>query len=145
MKDIRDAGDAINAMGGYWYLSSPYTKTANHLLAYMHAAWGAAELMKMGARVFSPIVHGHAVASLGGLDHLDADFWMDQYAPMMSKAHGIIVLKLPGWNKSKGVRAEIAYFRTHNRPVYGMKPRLSMVEQPAPLGYPRAAKQEILS
>lgn len=114
--------DQLRAMGGFWFLSSPYTLAPDHEEACKQACAATGALIKKGARVFSPIAHSHTVALHGGVDPLDVKLWLDQNAPLLRAAHGLIVLKLPGWRNSKGVEAEIKYMRDLNKPIMSMEP-----------------------
>ena len=66
----------------------------------------AADLMRQGLHIFSPISHTHPIAVAGELP-TDFAFW-EQYDRAMLQACGkVMVLKLQGWLSSKGVIAEI--------------------------------------
>ena len=82
--------DQLRAMGGFWYLASPYTNYPDgHEVACKLVCKAAEALMKRGARIFCPIAHCHTVASLTDLDPSDQEFWLDQDAPMLRAAHGL--------------------------------------------------------
>lgn len=99
-----------------WYLASPYTKFARGQdAAFSEAAKATAKLMAAGLVVYSPIAHSHPVATHGNLDALDGAFWLRQNMPMMERMDGIIVLKLPGWRESEGVKFEIDFFRREGK------------------------------
>lgn len=99
-----------------WYLASPYTKCPlGQEAAFSEAAKAAAKLMAAGLVVYSPIAHSHPVATHGNLDALDGAFWLHQNKPMMERMGGIIVLKLPGWRESEGVKFEIDFFRRERK------------------------------
>ena len=93
------------------YLASPYT--SNHQPTcherYHHACKAAAALMKLGHTVFSPIAHSHGIARfIRGHSH---GFWMSQDLPFLDFADKVVVLTLPGWEKSKGIKRELEYAR----------------------------------
>lgn len=107
----------------YWYLASPYT---GHDMG-PHAAWSeacreAARLLSAGFVVFSPIAHSHPIAEQGGLPHADHNLWLSIDETYLRAAKGIIVLMLPGWETSFGVRWEVRWCRQRNRPVHWMEP-----------------------
>lgn len=95
------------------YLASPYTsdlkgqlklslqqERANQALAF------TAMMMQQGFVLFSPVVYGHSIASVAGLP-TDAEFWWQFNIDYLRHAEAIFVLRLPGWDQSKGVQAEI--------------------------------------
>jgi hypothetical protein len=107
------------------YLASPYTPTAGESVNERADAAKryAAKLMSDGHVVFSPIAHSHHVA-----DHLpahlrvDHDFWMEQDMPLLRAAGRLVVLMLPGWERSRGVAQEIQEATRMNIPVEYAEP-----------------------
>lgn len=88
------------------YLASPYSHPdpAVRLRRYEEAAQACAKLCK-SLHVFSPIVHWHQIAQ----DHVlptDAARWWDYNRSMLRRCDSLIILKLPGWEKSQGVILE---------------------------------------
>jgi len=105
-------------MNTFWYLASPYSQFAEGLDKAAEAAAGAAGmLIAAGVHVYSPIAHSHPIAAAAQLDPRDYGLWMPLNRVMMRAARGLIVLKLPGWASSKGVRMEIQEF-ANRRTVY---------------------------
>lgn len=105
------------------YLASPYSLySAGHEAAYVEACVAAADLIRAGYRVYSPIAASHPIATHGGLDNMDADLWLDQCAPFMEAAAGIVVLMLEGWQESYGVAHEIERFANMDKPIVLMVP-----------------------
>ena len=105
---------------GFWYMATPYTKYGwGRDVAFEIACGFAAELMvKNGYKVFSPIAHSHSIAEYGWLDPVDHEFWMDQCAPFMKAAEGLIVICMDGWRSSVGVAAEIEYFKSAGKKIF---------------------------
>ena len=113
----------------YFYLASPYTNPDNpadlDACKERHAAAcsAAAKLMQEGHAVFSPIAHSHAIA-----DHMDEalrssyKFWLEQDFALLTYACKLVVLKLPGWERSFGVKKEIEYAERLCIPVTYMDP-----------------------
>jgi hypothetical protein len=66
----------------------------------------AADLMRKGLHIFSPISHTHPIALAGELP-LGWEFWEAFDRAYLTHCHKIIVLKLDGWKESKGVTAEL--------------------------------------
>ena len=99
------------------YLASPYTdpEPAHETFRYVCACKAAAYLMQKGHVVFSPIAHSHGIARfVMGHTH---DFWMTQDLPFLDFAAKMIVLTLPGWEKSRGIKQEIEHARDKGIPV----------------------------
>lgn len=66
----------------------------------------AARLMAEGNYIFSPISHTHPIAKAGSLP-LGWDYWEGYDRRVLSSCDKIMVLRIPGWEDSKGVQAEI--------------------------------------
>jgi hypothetical protein len=66
----------------------------------------ASKLMAEGNYIFSPISHTHPIALAGQLPG-DWQFWEGYDRCILSFCSKIIVLRLPGWETSTGVQAEI--------------------------------------
>ena len=59
--------------------------------------------------LYSPIVHWHDIANKHDLEK-DVDFWWGYNFPVLKMADEILLIKLDGWDQSKGVEREINYF-----------------------------------
>ena len=97
------------------YLASPYTHDRVEVMEqrYRAACRAAGVLMKQGYVVFSPVAHSHSVA-VHGLEpeqQTNFQFWMDQDLPVLRKCDILMVLMLPGWDRSRGVAREIEVAR----------------------------------
>lgn len=103
----------------YWYMGTPYAKyEAGHNVAFEDAAEVAAKLLERGVYVFAPIVHTHPISRyVRKTSNVDHDFWIAFDISFMTPAHGMLVVKLPGWDKSRGVAWEIEFFKRRARPV----------------------------
>jgi hypothetical protein len=102
------------------YLASPYTPTGTETIADRvdAACKYAAKLMNDGYSVFSPIVQSHYVADhLDEAKRLDHEFWMQQDLAILRSAAKVIVLRLPGWDRSRGIAREIEAAKGVNIPV----------------------------
>jgi hypothetical protein len=105
------------------YLAVPYSHASYKIReARFHAAnKKAAELIKQGHIVISPISHSHPIA-----DHLsnhnDSEFWCKQDEVFLNMADQMWVLKLPGWRKSKGIAHEKAMAKRLGKPVFDILP-----------------------
>ena len=93
------------------YLASPYTSIhpAIREHRYEQAAKAAAQLMRQGRLVYSPIVHGHPLTVADPEMPGDFEFWMRHCYAMLGVCKAIVVLKLDGWEQSVGVRAEMEF------------------------------------
>ena len=105
------------------YVATPYTHHPDgHAVAALEAAKACAALMRRGLCAISPIAHRHAVATAGDLDLVDGDFWQRQDAPLVEAASACVVITMPGWEESRGVKHEIAEFRSAGKPVVFVDP-----------------------
>jgi nucleoside 2-deoxyribosyltransferase len=78
----------------------------------------AARLVELGHIVFSPLTHSHRIAH--HLDnHLDLDCWLRQDLAFLEWADILYILTIPGWEDSKGVAAERAFW---SGPVKMLRP-----------------------
>lgn len=101
------------------YLASPYT--GNESLNYNATLAVAARLFKEGHCFFSPIIHNHNVAMQFNMP-LEFKFWREYDILMLSKCDELWVIKLPGFEHSKGLAAEIFYARQHAMPITYIDP-----------------------
>lgn len=99
------------------HLCTPYTSddSAVRQNRFQAACRAAAELIRRGHVVFSPIAHSHAIAQHGL--PLDWDFWERQDRRLLAACDELWVLQLDGWGQSRGVQAEIAIARAAGKPV----------------------------
>jgi hypothetical protein len=108
----------------YVYLAAPYTdeNPAVRELRYSMTNQFAARLMEAGFSVFSPISQSHEIARyLPPALLMDHDHWMRMDLPILSRAQLLVVLKLPGWEKSRGVDAELRHARERGIPTAFMR------------------------
>jgi len=102
-----------------WYLATVYSKHPDGLeAAFQMASRAAGRLLQRGVCVYSPIAHTHPIAIHGGLDPYDHGIWLPFDEKMMQRCDGILVLRTAGWETSKGINAELAYFGRQNKPIY---------------------------
>lgn len=113
--------DVVQRTPGYWYLATPYSKYALGLeQAFQDAARAAGLLIRNGVRVYSPIAHTHPIAMAAGIDPLCHAIWLPADLPMMQAAAGLLVLRMPGFTQSYGIREEIKEFFTAKKPIYAV-------------------------
>jgi nucleoside 2-deoxyribosyltransferase len=77
----------------------------------------AMTLINAGYVVFSPISHSHSLADTQPAQRNSHALWLDQDVHFMEWADKCIVLTLPGWLDSRGVRWEIEWFEKTLKPV----------------------------
>jgi len=108
----------------YWYLASPYSIHKDGLdAAFKDAANAAALILESGLNVFSPIVHSHSLVTAGlMIDPRNHSYWMKIDEPFMVAACGMIVLIHDGWQDSRGIKEEMAYFTEAKKPIAFMTP-----------------------
>lgn len=89
------------------YLASPYSHPDPLVREQRFKAVCeyAANLMKDGEMVYSPIAHSHPIAQFGLPK--EWEFWEQYDRFFISKCDELFVLMIDGWDKSKGVDAEI--------------------------------------
>ena len=113
---------------GFWYLGSPYSKYPLGLeQAFREVCRCAAVFVREGIPVYSPIAHTHPIAMEGRLDPLDHTIWLAFDAPMMAAAEGLIVCEMQGWQESEGLKKEIEFFESRDRPVTFFDPVLQRI------------------
>lgn len=101
------------------YLASPYShqsfaEVENRFALTEQCTY---ELMKRGLPVFSPIVHCHQIATDYNLP-TDAKFWEKYNMQFLRKADAIYVLKIDGWDESKGVAQEMGVAKALYLPLH---------------------------
>ena len=105
------------------YIATPYSRyRAGITAAFGDAAALAAELLKRGINVYSPIVHTHPIAIHGGIDPVDHGIWLPFDAVMITKADALLVAKMDGWEESFGIEHEIDEFKKAGKPIYYLEP-----------------------
>ncbi len=110
-------------MSGYWYLASPYSKyDAGIHVAWMDICYEAANLIRAGIPVYSPIAHTHPIADHGDIDPYDHTIWLPADLPLMQAAKGLIVCMMQGWEESYGIGEEIKEFKKTGKPIIYMTP-----------------------
>jgi hypothetical protein len=113
------------------YLASPYT---HHNADVRHerfeaACRAAAELIRQGKTVFSPVAHSHTICKYGlPLDWL---FWEKHDRHLLEQCDEVVVLMLDGWEESVGVQAEISIAYDLRKPVSFLAVNAESVENPS--------------
>jgi len=103
------------------YLGAPYSHS-NPLwmkLRFELINLAALQLIEDGFIVFSPISHSHPIAAARANPEIIQNYrvWLEQDEHFMEWADLLVVLELPGWRDSKGLRFERDWFEKRNKPV----------------------------
>jgi hypothetical protein len=90
------------------YLASPYSHpdTSVREVRFQEVCRAAAHLMKAGLHVFSPIAHTHPISLAGKLPG-DWEYWKAYDETVLASCFALAVLKLDGWDQSKGIQGEV--------------------------------------
>lgn len=112
---------------GFIYLACPYSTSDDALKEHRVkvAFHVTARIMKMGNAIFSPLTHTHDLGKIITASH---DFWMLQDIAILRHASLLVVLCLPGWDESKGVREEIAVAHACRIPVVYINEDIKEIE-----------------
>jgi len=96
------------------YLGAPYSSPDPKIRQFrIHAAtFFAYNLFKEGQLVFSPLTHNNPIDKLGFFG--DFKTWLEFDHHMLLKCNKLIILKLPDWEESKGLKAEIELAKRNN-------------------------------
>jgi len=106
------------------YLASPYSHESFGVRTkrYIAACKAAGELMSRGEEVFSPIAHSHGIALCGDLP-IGWEYWENIDRECLRVCSSVTVLKLDGWEQSKGISAEVAIAEELGLPVTYADPK----------------------
>lgn len=90
------------------YLASPYSHPDPEIRRqrFETVCFAAANLMREGHHIFSPIAHTHPIALHGELPK-GWEFWQEYDRKIIAVCGELWVLRMDGWDKSVGVQAEI--------------------------------------
>jgi hypothetical protein len=100
------------------YLATPYSHPDPEVREkrFKAAAYIAGVLMTRGNIVFSPISHTHPIAMECNLP-TDFAFWDKFDREFIAYSEKVLVVKLDGWDESKGIAGEIAIATSLGIPV----------------------------
>jgi hypothetical protein len=100
------------------YIASPYTHQDPNIMQqrYEDVAEYTAILIRQNLFALSPIVHGHYLALAHNLPG-DYSFWENYSKALLRASSSVRVYCIPGWEESKGVRAEIELAEKLSKPV----------------------------
>lgn len=103
---------------GYQYLASPYSHPNTNVrhLRYLEAQKALAWLVTHQLWTYSPIVHCHEMTKAHAMP-TDAKSWQNFNHMMILRSSGTLVLKIEGWDLSKGLSEEIEFSKLLGLPV----------------------------
>lgn len=108
-------------LGGIVYLACPYTHSDPDVRKerFDKATVAAAYLISRGQVVYSPITMTHPIDVVMAKEAgtLGSEFWVRFDEAFMATCSRIVVLRIPGWDLSNGVRREIRWFEDAGQPV----------------------------
>jgi Domain of unknown function (DUF1937) len=109
------------------YLASPYSHPdpAVRETRFRAACRAAAALIRAGSIVYAPVVHGHPLVRYGL--PTDWSFWQPSARAFIKRCDELVVLPLPGWESSEGIKAEIANAAELGKPVRRLESTLGHV------------------
>ncbi len=101
------------------YLACPFTHSSPEIQEYRYrlSCRVAAKLMRCGITVFNPLSHSVPICEFIGDIKDQHSFWMAVDLPILRRSDEILVLGLPGWTESRGVRSEMFEALAHAKPV----------------------------
>jgi hypothetical protein len=102
------------------YLAAPYSHEDEMVRASraLNVSRIAAKLISEGHHIFSPISHGHVIATSSSHPMRgDWKYWKDFNQRMILISDEVVVLTIASWQDSLGVQAEIAFAKKHKRQV----------------------------
>ena len=102
---------------GFKYLASPYShpNPAIRHNRWRYALHATAKLIVNGEFIYSPIVHCHEMAMAHSMPK-NFEFWKAYNFAMLEKADRLIILRIDGWEASKGIAAERAFAEENGIP-----------------------------
>lgn len=115
------------------YVATPYSKYPRGLeMAARDAAEVMGDLVRLGLKVFSPIVHSHPICVHGDVPALDHSLWLTFDKALMDKSDALLVVHMDGWDESFGIAEETKAFKAAGKPVLHLDPvSLELIEMVA--------------
>lgn len=107
------------------YLACPYSHKSSTVRAFRFraatqaAAWWMEKYPR--SNVFSPITHSAPLHDIAGMRG-DWSFWKRIDTEYLRVSRRLVVLKIPGWEESVGVQAEIRLAKQMDIPIVYLDP-----------------------
>lgn len=107
------------------YLASPYSHAdpAVMVARFTAVCEVAANLMRDGVHLYCPIAHAHPIAQFGLPKGWD--YWEQYDRKMLALCNALWVVRLPGWDTSNGVNAEMAIATELGLPIKFIDPAVA--------------------
>ncbi len=105
------------------YLGCPYTDRNREVREerFYRATVAAAHLIEQGLIVYSPITMTHPIDEVLAEDDahgtLGSDYWVRFDEAFMEFCSRMIILKVDGWDRSRGIAREMDWFKRKGRPI----------------------------
>ena len=101
------------------YLACPYSHPDPTMREYRYSTVNrvAAQLMKAGIVVFSPLSHSVPIARHIPELEMSHKFWMDQDLPLLRLCDEVLIVGLDDWTKSQGVKSEMFEALANAKPI----------------------------
>ena len=102
------------------YIASPYSGTPTEMNnRYFEILLITAQLMSLYPEhnIYSPIVHSHPIAGIIG-NQTDHEFWVSRCVETIRRMDELWIVKMDGWDQSRGIRVEKTEARQLHKPLY---------------------------
>ncbi len=104
------------------YLASPYTHQDQSVVEenFRKISRVAAKLVSEGHVAISPITYGHTLLDFKKMPS-DWQFWQNFCSQILYKCDKLLVVRMEGREKSRGVKEEMCIARNHGIPIEYME------------------------
>ncbi len=101
------------------YVAIPYSHPDPAIREHRYSTANrvAAQLMRAGIVVFSPLSHSVPIAKHIPDAEMDHQFWMLQDLPLLRLADEMLIIGLDGWTQSRGVCEEMFKALAWRKPI----------------------------
>ena len=112
----------MNRVDKIAYLAGPYSHRLKRIRERRYSQFTevSARLLEVGILNFSPITHCHNTQSYMEENDTGFETWRRNDLAFVSRCESVIVLMIPGWDKSYGVSEEVKFAEKNGIPVYYM-------------------------
>jgi len=109
------------------YLACPFRHVDPEIQKQRCAAAhrAASKLFSEGRHVFSPLTHNEVLMNM--LPDVPGEHWMQFDLAILAVCKYLYVLKVAGWEQSKGVQREIAFAQKMGIPIAMIEPSVDKV------------------
>jgi hypothetical protein len=110
-------------MAALIYLACPFRHTDPLVQKKRCAAshYAAAQLIKQGLFVFSPLTHNEILLEILN-DTLPPEQWLQFDLSILAHCQSLYILKMEGWDQSKGVAREVAFAKEKGLQIVEIDP-----------------------